>query len=653
MSRLKSILSVILCFAMVLPVFGQTPEIKGSSGGGFFHRFTKDYLPTGVAAISFEDSPRIERLMRAGRIYLSLRDAVALALENNLDIEVARLNPKLQQANLLRADAGTLLRNVSSSISSGPSSATLGILAGANSLGSAGAATSSTGTGGVLSGLNVQLAGSTIPNLDPVVFVTGQAQHTTQPESSTFYTGTTFLVTSSKNISYGAQQSFLTGTQVTLYMSNTLGYRQNSPNNDFNPVDQGTLNFSITQNLLNGFGVKVNNRAIRIAKNQLRISDLTFKQQAISTVNNVVGLYWDLVSFNDSLKVKQQTLDLNTQLYTDNKRRAELGALAEIDIIQAEAEMKSSQQDVVTAQTQVLQQETILKSVLTRTGFNNPAVVGARLIPTDHFDVPPMDPIQPTQDMVAEAFEKRTEIEQSQINLEDSRISMLGTKNNLLPTLSVFANLSNNGLSGSVNSLPRPYISPTTGQTVVGPRPPADVNGFFIGGYGTLLSQLFNRNFPNYSAGFQLNVPIRNRANQADLIQDELNYRQAQIQDKQLQNNIKLNVINAQIAMQQARAAYQTAVEARKLQEQVLTGERRKYELGTSSILNVIQVQRDTTARELTELDLKSQYIKSHTALDNVLGKTLEVQNVDLGQALNGIVTREPDMIVPVASLKR
>jgi outer membrane protein TolC len=651
MSRLKSILSVILCFAMVLPVFGQTPEIKGSSGGGFFHRFTKDYLPTGVAAISFEDSPRIERLMRAGRIYLSLRDAVALALENNLDIEVARLNPKLQQANLLRADAGTLLRNVSSSISSGPSSATLGILSGANSLGSAGAASSSSGTGGVLSGLNVQLAGSTIPNLDPVVFVTGQAQHTTQPESSTFYTGTTFLVTSSKNISYGAQQSFLTGTQVTLYMSNTLGYRQNSPNNDFNPVDQGTLNFSITQNLLNGFGVKVNNRAIRIAKNQLRISDLTFKQQAISTVNNVVGLYWDLVSFNDSLKVKQQTLDLNTQLYTDNKRRAELGALAEIDIIQAEAEMKNSQQDVVTAETQVLQQEMILKSVLTRGGFNNPAVAGARVVPTDHFDVPPQDAIQPTQDMVAEALQKRPDVEQSQIGLEDSRISMLGTKNNLLPTLSVSAGLSNTGLAGSVNSLPTTFNSAT--GPVVRPRNPADVNGFFIGGYGAVLSQLLNRNFPNYNASFQLNIPIRNRANQADFITDELNYRQSQIQDKQLQNSIKLNVINAQIALKQARAAYETAVEARKLQEQVLTGERRKYELGTSSILNVIQVQRDTTARELTELDVKSQYEKARVALDNVLGKTLEVQNVDIGEAQHGVVGREPDIIIPAADVKR
>jgi outer membrane protein TolC len=292
-----------------------------------------------------------------------------------------------------------------------------------------------------------------------------------------------------------------------------------------------------------------------------------------------------------------------------------------------------------------MQQEMILKSAITRSGFSNAAVVSARIVPTDHFDVPPQDAIQPTQDMVSEAFQKRPEIEQSQVGLEDARINMLGTKNNLLPSLSVFANLSNNGLAGSANDLPVPIISPTGQILGYRQRTNADVNSFFLGGYGSFLNQLFSRNFPNYSAGFQLNIPIRNRANQADLITDELNYRQSQIQDKQLQNNIKLNVINAQIALKQARAAYETAVAARKLQEQVLAGERRKYELGTSSILNVVIVQRDTTTREIAEVDARSQYIKARTALDNVLGRTLDVQNVDIGQAKNGIVTREPDLI--------
>jgi outer membrane protein TolC len=252
--------------------------------------------------------------------------------------------------------------------------------------------------------------------------------------------------------------------------------------------------------------------------------------------------------------------------------------------------------------------------------------------------------------MVAEAFQKRPEIEQSQVSLEDSRISMLGTKNNLLPSLSVFANLSNNGLAGGVNTLPVAVTVGGPNGSTVGykVRTPADVNSFFLGGYGTFMAQLFRRNFPNYAAGFQFNIPIRNRANQADLVTDQLNYRQAQIQDKQLLNSIKLSVINAQIALSQSRAAYQTAVEARRLQEQVLAGERRKYELGTSSLLNVIQVQRDTTTRELSEVDARSQYVKARVALDNVLGNTLEVQNVDIGEASSGIVTREPDMILAV-----
>jgi outer membrane protein len=651
MLRFKPIVAVILCYAMALPMFAQTPEIKGSTDRGLFYRLTKNYKPTAVAAISFEDSQRIERLMRAGRIYLSLRDAIALALENNLDIESARLNPKLQQANLQRASAGQLLRNVNNSISQGPSSASLGALAGVNSLGATGSGSNSNSTGGVLSGLNVQLSGSAIPNLDPTFFFNAQTQHQTSPQTNSFVTGTNALVSAYKNFNVGVQQGFLTGTNVSLGMSNVLGYRQNAPTSDFNNLDQGSLSFSVTQNLLNGFGLAVNNRAIRIAKNQLHISDLTFKQQVIATVNNVVSLYWDLVSFNDSLRVKQQTLELNTQLYTDNKRRAELGALAEIDIIEAEAEVKSSQQDVLTAETQVLQQEMILKGALTRSGYSNPAIVDARIVPTDHLSVPAQDAIRPTQDMISEAFQKRPEIEQSQIGLEDARINMLGTKNNLLPTLSVFANASNNGLSGAVNDLPVPI---TAGGQVIGyrQRSPGDVNGFFLGGYTSFLNQLFSRKFPNYSAGFQLNVPLRNRANQADLITDELNYRQSEIQDKQLQNNIKLNVINAQTALKQARAAYETAVQARKLQDQVLAGERRKYELGTSNILNVIQVQRDTTARELTEVDLRNQYNKARTALDNIMGRTLEVNNVDIGEAQKGIVTREPDLI-PAIGLNR
>jgi outer membrane protein TolC len=652
MSFARSVVAILLSSAVALPALAQTPEITRGPNPGIIGWFTGNYVAHPVPKISFEDSPRIDKLMRAGNIYLSLKDAIALALENNLDIEYARFNPKLADANALRVSAGALLRSVSSSISSGPSSATLGVAA-QSSLGSAGtaASTSNGGQGGVLSGLSVQLAGTAIPNLDPVFFASGQFAHSTQIETATNITGTNYLVSQYKSATYGIQQGFLTGTSVQLGMGNTLGVTQNSPYNLFTPYSQSTLQLTVNQNLLQGFRPSVNNRAIRVAKNQRHISDLTFKNQVMASVANVVSLYWDLVTDNEDLKVKQHTFELNKKLYQDNQRRAELGAIAPIDIIQAEAEMKSSQQDVLTAELQVLEQEMILKNVLTRSGMDNMAVVGARIVPTDHIDVPAQEAVRPVQDLLAEALANRPDVEQNAIGLEDARITTLGVKDAMLPQLNGFASFSNSGLAGQVNTQPYPVTLPN-GQTVMQTRTATDVNQYFLGGYGTVLGQVFGRNFPNYSAGVSLTITLRNRSTQADLITDQLNYRQQQLQDKQLHNSIKLNVINAQTAVRQARAAWETSVEARKLQEQTLAGTQRKYELGTSTILDVVITQRDTTTRELQEVDARSQYNRARTNLQSVLGTVLTDYQVDIEQAKTGVVGREPDPIpaVPAAA---
>lgn len=635
-------LSYLLIPALALPLVAQTPTIEDSSGG-IWSSLTRNYRPRQVSEISFEDSPRLDKLIRAGRIYLSLRDAIALALENNLDLEYARISPKLSDANLLRANAGQLLRNISNNITTGPSSASLGVLAGANSLGAA-SSNASTGGGqaGVLSGLNVQLAGSAIPNLDPVAYGFWQASHTTSPQSSTFVTGTNFLVSSFKSAQFGVQKEFLTGTTTTLGMNNTLGFRQNSPTNDFNPTTSAALSLQVTQNLLKGFGVSLNSRAIRVARNQRRSADLSFRQQVIATVTNVVNLYWDLVSFNDSLKVNQKALEVNTQLYNDNKRKAELGAIAEIDIIQAEAEMKTAQQNVTTSETQVLQQEMILKSVLTRSGLENLAMATAHIVPTESYSIPAREPVMPVQDLVAEALANRPEVEVNRISLENQRINMLGTKNALLPTLQAFLNLANNAQAGDVNTIPVPVTVNGVVTNYI-TRTPATVNPYFLGGYGTVLGQLFGRNFPNYTAGVQLSIPIRNRAAQADLITDQLNFRQAQVQDRQLHNSIKLNVINNWTALTQARSAYDTSVQARMLQDQTLNGERRRYELGSSTFLNVLIVQRDAVARELSEIQALNQYVRARTNIEQVTGRILDTYKVDIEEAQTGVVKREPD----------
>jgi outer membrane protein TolC len=643
---MKSIAAIVLCGVVALPGFGQTPEITANTDTGFVSRLTHNYRPSPVRTTNFGDSTRIDSLMRAGSIYLSLRDAIALALENNLDIENSRYALLLSDANMLRASAGTLLRNVANNVSTGPSSASGGVLS-SSALGSGGNGGGGSGQGGVLSGLNVQLAGSAIPNLDPTFFVNSQFVHQTIIETATNITGTSFLTNQYKSANYGIQQQFLTGTTYTLSMGNQLGQTQNSPFNNFNPFTQANLSLSFQQNLLQGFRRSVNNRAIRVAKNQRHISDLTFKNQVMATVTNVVTLYWDLVSFNDTLKIRQQTLDLNTKLYHDNQRRAELGAIAPIDIIQAEAEMKSSQQDVTNAETQVFQQEMILKSVLTRSGMNRLEIINASIVPLDHLDIPAQEQVRPIQDLIAEAITNRPDVEQSQVGLEDARINMRGTRDAMLPQLAVFGSMQNGGLAGQVNPTPIPVTLPN-GTTQLVTRGPGDVNQFLLGGYGTILSQIFSRNFPNYSVGVQLTIPIRNRSTQADFITDQLNYRQSIIQDKQLQNNIKLNVVNARTALSQARAAYDTSVEARQLQDQTLAGTRRKYELGTATIIDLLTTQRDATTRELNEAGARNQYIHGKVNLENVLGEILQDYDVSIDEAQKGSVGRQPDPIPAV-----
>jgi outer membrane protein len=648
MLRVQPIVALLLCAFVALPGFGQTQSFAQDPSHGMVAGVTRPFRAHPVSAVSFADSPRIDKLMRAGSIYLSLRDAIALALENNLDLESSRYQPKLALSDLERASAGQLLRNFSTAVTQAPTSASLGVLSGASQVNSAGGTTTSgSANSGVLSGLSVQLAGSTIPNTDPYFYIAGGFYHTTSIETSTEFTGTDFFVQQFKNLVYGVQQGYWTGTTVSLGLSSVYGSSQNALTALYNPIDSATASLSITQNLLNGFGLAVNKRSLHKAQNNLRVGDLTVKNQAITTVAGVVNLYWHLVTYNDELKVSQQTLQLDTQLYEDNRKRADLGAIAPIDIIQAEADMKAAQQDVVQRESQVLQQEMILKNYITRSGLDVPTVAMARIIPTDHIDVPPQEAVIPWQDLVAEAIAHRPEIEQNQIALENARLDLLGTKNNLLPTLSVSATLANNGQAGSVNSAVQvPILNGS--QQIIGYRPLAasDLNSSLLGGYGTALTQVFDRKFPNYNIAFALTVPIRNRSAQADQITAELNYRQSEIQDRQLHNSIKLAVMNNWTALRNARAAYETSAVSRKLADETLAGTRRKYDLGTATILDVMIAQRDDTTRRLSEVDALSQLQDSRTSMDQALGKILDDYEVTIDQAMTGQVGREPDLTV-------
>ena len=636
---MQRMLAVFCVFVLVAGTAGaQAPAVQKPSHGRWLSGLTHPYQWEEVGPVDLANSGRLEALLRAGKIYLSLQDAIALALENNLDIALQRYGPLQANASLLRAEAGGLLRGVPTAVQQATTSALSQATGGAGGAGGSSALVS--GASGGAGGTIITATGSQIPNLDPSAYLSGSWGHRTSPQSNSFSTGTNALVLRNDVVQFGIQQGFITGTTVSLGYNNSR-LQTNAGRSDFNPSMTGSVSLNFTQHLLQGFGIAVNNRNIRIAKNNQRVSDLAFKQQVITTVSAIIGAYWDLVSFNENVKVKQQAMALNQKLYNDNKKQVEIGTLAPIEIVRAEAELASSQQALTQAETQLLQQETLLKNALSRTGVASPSVADARIVPTDRISVPAVEPVEPVQDLIAKALENRPEVAQTRIQIDNTKIGLKGTRAELQPSLDLVASLQNNGLAGQVNALPIPPVQgQPAGATLV--RDPNSVNPFFLGGYSAVLGQLFRRNFPDYSIGFQLNVPLRNRAAKADMVLDQLNLRQQEIRQQQQTNQVRVDVRNALTAVQQASAAYQAAVKARVLQEQTLDAEQKKYTLGASTIFFVIQAQRDLTQAQSNEVAAESAYAKARVQLNMATGQTLEANNVLIDEAMGGRVSRAP-----------
>jgi outer membrane protein len=594
---------------------------------GNFARITRPYRAVEAPPISLANSGRLDSLIRAGNIYLSLQDAIALALENNIDIEIQRYGPQIADAGVLLAEAGGFARGVSTSALTGPSSASAGGVA-QNGGGTAAQANNATPT--AVGNTAITNSGPPIPALDPVLIGSARFGHQTTPQSTTFITNTNSLVQRSNTSGVGYQQSFLTGTTVALNLSNN-NINTNSARANFNPATTSTLGLTVTQRLLQGWGPSLNSRQIIIAKNNREVADLTFKLQVITTVAAVMNLYWDLVSFNENVRVAKQALTTSEQLYNNNKKQVEVGTLAPIEVVSAEAQVATATQSLTIAETQVLQQETIIKSALSRTGVSSPSVAEAHIIPTDRMRMPDVEPVGPMQDLVGQALASRPELASNRIQLQNSKIALRGSKNSLLPTLDLVGTFGTEALAGQVN----PNI----------PGNPA--SGYFVGGYGNVLTQLFQRNFPDYSIGFNLNIPIRNRAAQANVINDELTLRQQQLLLQRQENQVRVDVQNALIGVQQTRGQYQAATKARALQEQTLDAEQKKYALGASTIYNVILALTNLTQSQAQEVAALGAYSKARVELQRATGQLLNENNVSLAEAAKGVVARPPSPLPP------
>jgi outer membrane protein len=347
------------------------------------------------------------------------------------------------------------------------------------------------------------------------------------------------------------------------------------------------------------------------------------------------------------VEVQQRAVDVSQKLYDDNKKQVEIGTLAPIEIVRAEAQLATSQQALVAAQSIALQYETVLKSALSRNGLASMAVMDAHVVTTDPIRIPEVEAIQPIQDLVSKALDNRPDLAQSRIQIENAEIALTGTKNALLPSLSAVGDMRSNALMGQQNAV----IGPVSAQTgLVQTAPIADP--FFVGGYGSVLAQLFGRSFPTYSVGVNLNIPLRNRAAQANVATASLNLRQNQLQVQRQINQIRVDVQNALIAINQARAQYQAAVKGRVLEEQTLDADQKKLALGATTVYQVIQDQRDLTTAAAAEVTALAGYASAQIQLGIATGTTLSSNNVEFSEAKAGHVSRPPSPL-PAAAPKR
>ena len=639
MKKSQSLISVLCVWLAAAPwTYAQqdrkedTAPRLDSESPHWYSRFSNPYQPRVIPPVNVSNTTRLDSLLRAGNLYLSLADAIALAVENNLDVEVQRYEFEYANADLLRAKSGASIQGIPTNVGSGMP----------------------TGAGGLIGNLNTGLASSgaqsSLPagvSYDPTFTGLVNWGHASTPLSNTVVSGLTEQIATTKLANFGITQGFITGGSATLGFNNQNQF-QNSFTNTFNPATTSSLDLSISQPLLQGFGLGMNRRTIRIATNNLKAADLVFKQQVINVVANVSELYWNLVYFNNDLDVKRRAIAVSTKLLNDNKAQVEVGTLAPIAIVQAEAQVASDEQALVLSQTNVLQQETILKSALSRNGLASPAISSARIVPTDRIQVPDVEAIEPIQDLVERALDRRPELSQSRIQIDNTKLNLQGIRNQMLPSISAVADVRNNALSGTVNSL----VNPRTVFSVANPNPAQPQttfpDPFFVGGYGTVLGQLFGRNFPNYSVGVQLNIPLRNRSAQANMITQELNLRQNELSVQRLINQIRVDVQTALTAVQQSRAQYQSAVKARILQTQTADAEEKKLAVGASTPYNVILIQRDMWTAEDAEVQAQASYALARTQLDWATGMILEKNNVVMDEAKAGRVSRVPDAVPPV-----
>jgi outer membrane protein len=601
-------------------------------GPSAFPNILKPYEPIHVDQPMLMNSPRLDQLIHDGKLELSLQDTVELALENSMDIAVQRYYPWMADAGILNAASGL----------------------------------SGFGTPGATipgSSATINPFALTITTYDPLIQSSVSIASVTTPVNNPFTTGNgvssgfSSLLSHSTQFNNSYSQTFETGTNFSVAWDNNR-ISSTAGANLLNPYVQSLLSVSFTQPLLNGFGLAMGTRNIRIAKNNRKIADWAFTAQAITTITNTITDYWELVYARENVRVNQQAVTVAQKLYDDNKKQLEIGSLAPLDVTRSESELAADTSALILAQTVQLQDEQILKNAISKDPLA-PNIINVQVIPTDLPKQPAAIEAASFEDAIKEAFAKRPELQEEALNLLNAEIDVKANRNALLPTLSVGGFYESQGLAGNSAILGTPtlvssgvpIVDATGTPVLVGGAPAfvsgatAPVTGTMQQGFGTAQSQIFHNTFPEYAGQLTLTLPLRNRAAQAEYARAILSQRQLQTTERQLRNAALLDVRNSFIVLTQYRAQVAAAVKARELQQQTFDAEQKKYQLGASTVYTVIQTQRDLTTAQGNEIRALANLEEAKAGYERAVGRTLEVNHVTIADSKSGEVER--DTLIP------
>jgi outer membrane protein len=649
------VLAMLACVLPLTELFAQAPEPAPapaqavhlqdySKPRSAFPHFLQSYEPQQIPEPNFGNSPRVDSLMHEGKIYLSIDDAVALTLENNLDIDIARYNLNIADTDYLRAKSGANILGVNAGIVQNTPGGGVGGLGGTVGSGTGGtsvaAAGVATGTNGLVS--STLGIGSTITGFDPIITGTLQLDKN-DTESVSVFSPVPVVGQNTYTASFSYSQGFDWGGALTVGFNNTHA-TTNNPTNLLSPEISSSFQARFTQNLLQGFGALPNTRFIRIAKNNREISDVAFRLQIITTVDQVENMYWDLVYAYENLRVQQEALTYAQKALEDSKRQAQVGTAPPIQVVSSQSAVETDQQNLIAAQNNLELQELLMKNALSKS-IEDPVLADADMIPTSMMVIPQQEPPIPTQDLIDQALGHRAELVESRIDLNSRDINAKAVRNAMLPTLDAFAYYGGSGVGGNINP-GVPLCTPTGAAKYCytpATNPPPFQTSTTVG-YGGTLNQLVNSTAPDKGVGLTLSIPLRNRQAQANQVRSELELRQAQVRLHQLENQVRIEVRNAQFDVKQNRVAVEAAQSAVDFARQTFDADQQKLKVGLTIISAVLQDAATLTTAESNLVSAKAAYEKSRIELDRATGLLLDHSGIDVAEATRGQVTHLPQV---------